>query len=292
MTVTEQTGAARGPTGSMRTHTVIGGGGLRLHAREWGNPDGPPIVFMHGWSQSHLCWSKQYDSPLAGEFRLVAYDLRGHGMSEAPPEPEHYLDGRLWADDLAAVIDQLRVDRPVLVGWSYGGFITCDYVRAYGQDRIAAIDFAGGAVALGPAAFGTMIGPGFLNHFGDATADDLPTNIRAMRGMVKAFPAKPFAADDVEALLCASMTVPAAIRAHLGARELDGDDVLRALRVPLILSHGRADTVVLPAMAEHILAICPTAQASWYDGVGHTPHLEQPDRFNRELAQLTRRSSA
>jgi non-heme chloroperoxidase len=186
----------------------------------------------------------------------------------------------------------LRVDRPVLVGWSYGGFITCDYVRAYGQDRIAAIDFAGGAVALGPAAFGTMIGPGFLNHFGDATADDLPTNIRAMRGMVKAFPAKPFAADDVEALLCASMTVPAAIRAHLGARELDGDDVLRALRVPLLLSHGRADTVVLPAMAEHILAICPTAQASWYDGVGHTPHLEQPDRFNRELAELARRSSA
>jgi non-heme chloroperoxidase len=292
MTVTEQTGAARGPTGSMRTHTVIGGGGLRLHAREWGNPDGPPIVFMHGWSQSHLCWSKQYDSPLAGEFRLVAYDLRGHGMSEAPPGPEHYLDGRLWADDLAAVIDQLRVDRPVLVGWSYGGFITCDYVRAYGQDRIAAIDFAGGAVALGPAAFGTMIGPGFLNHFGDATAGDLPTNIRAMRGMVKAFPAKPFAADDVEALLCASMTVPAAIRAHLGARELDGDDVLRALRVPLLLSHGRADTVVLPAMAEHILAICPTAQASWYDGVGHTPHLEQPDRFNRELAELARRSSA
>jgi alpha-beta hydrolase superfamily lysophospholipase len=111
MTVTEQTGAARGPTGSMRTHTVIGGGGLRLHAREWGNPDGPPIVFMHGWSQSHLCWSKQYDSPLAGEFRLVAYDLRGHGMSEAPPEPEHYLDGRLWADDLAAVIDQLRAPR-------------------------------------------------------------------------------------------------------------------------------------------------------------------------------------
>jgi non-heme chloroperoxidase len=46
---------------------------------------------------------------------------------------------------------------------------------------------------------------------------------------------------------------------------------------------------VLPAMAEHVLATCPTAEASWYDGVGHLPHLEEPARFNRELAALTRR---
>ena len=67
------------------------------------------------------------------------------------------------------------------------------------------------------------------------------------------------------------------------------DDVLRALDVPLLVTQGRADSVVLPAMAEHILADCPTAEASWYDGVGHVPHLEEPERFNRELAELTRR---
>ena len=108
----------------------------------------------------------------------MAFDLRGHGMSEAPLEPEHYTDGKLWADDVAAIIDELRLDRPVLVGWSYGAFVICDYVRAHGQDRIAAINFVEGAVKLGEAAFGTLIGPGFLDHFVDATADDLPTNIR------------------------------------------------------------------------------------------------------------------
>ena len=117
---------------AMEIHTVTGGGGLRLHVREWGKPDGPPILFIHGWSQNHLCWAKQYESALADEFRLVAYDLRGHGMSEAPLEPEHYTDGKLWADDVAAIIDQLRLDRPVLVGWSYGAFVICDYVRAHG----------------------------------------------------------------------------------------------------------------------------------------------------------------
>ena len=42
-------------------------------------------------------------------------------------------------------------------------------------------------------------------------------------------------------------------------------------------------------MAEHVLATCPTAEAAWYDGVGHTVHLEQPEHFNRELAELSRR---
>jgi non-heme chloroperoxidase len=277
------------PAQRMQIHTVEGGGGLRLHVREWGMADGPPILFIHGLSQSHLCWARQYDSQLANQFRLVAYDLRGHGMSQAPLEPEHYTDAQLWADDVAAIIDQLRLDRPVLVGWSYGGFVIGDYLRAHGQDRIAAIDLVGGLVTLGPAAFGTLIGPGFLDHFADVTSDDLPTNIRGMRGLVKAWPAKPYPSDEVETLLCSAMTVPARIRANLAAREIDSDDVLRTLHTPLLVSHGRADTVVLPAMAEHILATCPVAEPAWYDGVGHTPHLEQPERFNRELAALTRR---
>jgi pimeloyl-ACP methyl ester carboxylesterase len=281
--VTEQKAAER-----MKTHTVRGGGGLRLHVREWGKADGPPILFIHGWSQNHLCWAGQYESALAGEFRLVAYDLRGHGMSEAPPGPGHYTDGKLWADDVAAIIGQLGLARPVLVGWSYGAFVICDYVRAHGQDQIAAVNFVEGVVKMGEAAFGTLIGPGFLDHFAGATADDLPTNIATMRSFVRACVVKPVPDDDLETAMCWNVTVPAAIRAHLAARELDYDDVLGALEVPLLVTQGRADSVVLPAMAEHVLATCPTAEASWYDGTGHVPHLEDPRRFNRELAELTR----
>ncbi len=279
-------------TGRLKVHSVRGGGGLRLHVREWGKPDGPPILFIHGWSQNHLCWAKQYESALAKEFRLVAYDLRGHGMSEAPLEPEHYTDSTLWADDLAAIIDQLRLDRPVLVGWSYGLFVICDYIRVHGQDRVAAINFVEGAVKMGEAAFGTLIGPGFVDNFVGATADDLPTNIGAMRAFVRACLSRRMSDDDFETAICWNVVVPAAIRANLGAREIDCDDVLRALEVPLLVTQGRADTVVLPAMAEHVLATCPAANASWYDGVGHVPHLEEPERFNRELAALTRRVHA
>jgi len=40
----------------MKSHTLRGGAGVRLHAREWGDARGIPLVFVHGWSQSHLCW--------------------------------------------------------------------------------------------------------------------------------------------------------------------------------------------------------------------------------------------
>jgi non-heme chloroperoxidase len=283
---------AQAGTWRMKAHTVPGGGGLRLHVREWGNPDGSPILFIHGWSQNHLCWARQYESALADEFRLVAYDLRGHGMSEAPLEPEHYTDGRRWADDVAAIVDALGLDQPVLVGWFYGAFVISDYIRAYGQGSVAAINFVEGAVRLGEAAFGTLIGPAFLDHFVGATVDDLPTNIETMRSFVRACFVKPVSSDELEAAVCWNVVVPAAVRANLAARELDCDDVLRAIEVPLLVTQGRADTVVLPAMAEHVLATCPTSEASWYDGVGHIPHVEDPDRFNRELAELTRRAGA
>ena len=274
---------------AMKIHTVRGGGGLRLHVREWGDPGGPPILFMHGWSQNHLCWAGQYESALAADFRLVAYDLRGHGMSESPLDPGHYTDAALWADDVAAIVDRLGLDRPVLVGWSYGGFVICDYVRRHRQGAIAAIDFVEGAVRLGEAAFGTLIGPGFLDHFAGLTSDDLPTNIRAARAFLRACVARPLSAEDFETALAWNMAVPARVRASLAARDIDGDDVLRTLSVPVLVTQGREDTVVLPSMAEHILAVCPTARASWYEGVGHAPHLEAPDRFNRELADLVRR---
>src|SRR5262245_55259170 len=101
-----------------------------------------------------------------------------HDMSEAPLETEHYTDPELWAADMAAIIDQLGLDRPVLVGWSYGPPVICDYLRVHGVESVAGIEFVGGAVKLAPSAFGTLLGPGFLDHFADLTMDDLPSNFR------------------------------------------------------------------------------------------------------------------
>ena len=270
----------------MKVHTVTGGAGLRLHVREWGKEDAPSILFIHGWSQNHLCWKNQYESMLAEDFRLVALDLRGHGMSEAPLETEYYTEPQLWADDIAAVVDQLILGSPVFVGWSYAGFIICDYLRAHGTAKVAGINFVGAATTLNKAAFGTLIGPGFLDHVIGATSEDLPGNIEAIRNFVRGCTYSQLPSEVFETAICWNMAVPAKIRAALLAREIDSDDVLTALAVPILVTHGQEDTVILPAMGRHLLALCPEATASWYAATGHAPFLENPTRFNDELCRF------
>jgi pimeloyl-ACP methyl ester carboxylesterase len=269
-------------------HTVAGGDGLALHVREWGPPEGPPVLLIHGWSGNHLCWSHQVDSALVEEFRVVALDLRGHGMSDRPLDDAHYHDARLWADDVAAVIRQMDLDRPTLVGWSYGGFVICDYLRAHGEDAVSAINFVGAAVSLTERF--DNIGPAFVSNAPEGSEQDLPTRIAALRRFWRSMSAEPLDSTDFETGLCGSVSVPSEVLRALIMRHIDSDPVLAQTTVPILVSQGRRDQIVLPSMAEHILRTCPTAQASWYDRAGHVPFVEDPSRFNHELAELTRSS--
>jgi len=274
----------------MKAKMVEGAAGVNLHVREGGVPNGVPILLIHGWSQSQLCWTKQFESSLRDECRIVALDLRGHGMSDAPAESAQYTDGDKWAEDIAAVIDALELERPVLVGWSYGGFVISDYVRRFGEDKIAGINFVGGAVVLGPKAFGSLIGPGFLENAPAACQDDLLTNIAAIRRFLRACIAKPIVQDEFEQILAFNMVVKPSVRGALIQRELDFASVLQGITVPVLVTHGRSDTVVLPAMADYILAHCKTARASWFDGIGHAPFLEESIRFNTELKNFVQQT--
>lgn len=270
-------------------YEIRGGGGVMLHAHEWGRPDGPAILFVHGWSQCEMCWEAQVCSPLAERFRMVTFDNRGHGMSDKPLDGGCYADERLWADDVAAVIEQTRLDRPVLVAWSYGGFIVADYLRAYGDVGIAGIDLVGGAVLLRPPSF-DHIGPGFLDNALDASAPDLRANIAAIQRFLRSCTATPMPVGLWSAALCWNMAVPPAIRDALIARDIDDTDIYSRLSVPVLVTHGREDMIVLASMAEHVLRHYNTAIASWYDGVGHMPFIEETERFNLELAAFVDRA--
>jgi len=274
----------------LREYAVRGGGGTMLRAREWGNLSAPPILFVHGWSQCDLCWSTQLAGPLGESFHLVTFDNRGHGASEKPADPAHYADQRLWADDLAAVIEQTRLERPVLVAWSYGGFIVTDYLRANGDGAIGGIDLVGAAVLLRPPSF-DHIGPGLLANAQAACSPDPGTSIAAIRRFVRACTVDSLDQDLWVTALCWNMFTPPEIRGALLARELDASDVLGEVSVPVLVTHGREDAIVLPAMADYALASCRAAEASWYEGVGHMPFVEAPDRFDRELAAFAMRAT-
>jgi non-heme chloroperoxidase len=267
------------------THEILGGGGVKLNAREWGNPGGPALLFIHGWSQSDLCWLNQVRGELAETFRIVTFDLRGHGLSDKPAGPEHYADGQVWAGDVASVIGQTGLEQPVLVAWSYGGYIVADYLRAYGDTRIGGINLVDAAVILRPPAF-DHIGPGLLENAQGMCVPDLSANIAATRRFLRACTFGPLGDDEAAAALAWNMVVPSTVRGALLSRELDASDILARVTVPVLVTHGQEDAIVLPSMAEHTLTVCPAATASWYPGVGHMPFWEAPDRFARELAGL------
>jgi pimeloyl-ACP methyl ester carboxylesterase len=258
--------------------------GLTLAAQEWGNPAGPAILFIHGFNQCHLSWARQVgDETLAAQFRIVTFDLRGHGGSDKPVDPAAYREDKIWADDLAAVIAAAGLKRPVLVGWSYGGRVIGDYVRSYGAGAIAGIDF----VAALTKADGALMGPA-KSHFRGMVNEDLATAIAATRGFLRACFERQPTADEFETMLAFNMVVPPKVRAAVLARGPDAGEVLARLDVPVLVTHGAKDQVVLPAMGAFTAEQVPGARHSVYAGIGHAPFWEDPARFNRELAAFVR----
>jgi non-heme chloroperoxidase len=258
--------------------------GVALAAYAWGNPQGREIVFIHGYSQCHLAWRRQMDDPtLADEFRMVAYDLRGHGSSDQPLQRERYRDDRPWADDLAAVIAAAGLKRPTLVAWSYAGRVVSDYVRFHGQDGIAAINYVAAVTKTDRAFWGPA-----LKYTVEMASNDLATNVRASRRFVHAcFAGRP-AGEEMEITLAYTMAVSAKARALVMARTSNEGDILAQLRVPVLVTHGTMDRIILAAAGNYTAAHVPGARLSLYDGVGHSPFFEDPTRFNRELAALVR----
>src|SRR5713226_7759543 len=144
----------------MKNHKIAGGGGVQLHVVETGNPKGRPIVFIHGASQCWLQWSRQINSSLAEDHRIVALDMRGHGLSDKSRDA--YNDSKVWADDINAVIQALELDHPVLSGWSYGPLVFLDYIRHYGEGRVGGLQFIGAVTKLGSQEAMSVLTPEFL----------------------------------------------------------------------------------------------------------------------------------
>jgi non-heme chloroperoxidase len=129
--------------------------GLTISAQDWGNPNGPEILFIHGFSQSHLSWIKQVtNSDLVKEFHMVTYDLRGHGNSDKPLEPERYKTSKYWADEVQAVMDATGLKRPVLAGWSYAGRVMADYLTVHGLTKLAGLNYVDAGQQADPSFFG------------------------------------------------------------------------------------------------------------------------------------------
>jgi pimeloyl-ACP methyl ester carboxylesterase len=258
--------------------------GLTISAQDWGNPNGPAILFIHGFSQSHLSWIKQVtNSDLAKEFHMVTYDLRGHGDSDKPLEPERYKTSKYWADEVQAVMDATGLKRPVLVGWSYAGRVMADYLTVHGPAKLAGLNYVDAGQKGDPA----FVGPN-LRNLPLMASEDLATNIAATREFLHGcFSIQPNQ-DEYETMLAFNMMVPPKVRLEMSNRPLNVDDMLRSLKLPVLVTHGAEDRNSNMIAAEYTAKMIPGAKLSVYQGVGHSPFFENAPRFNAELAAFVR----
>jgi non-heme chloroperoxidase len=264
---------------------VAGAGGTRLFVEETGDPSNPTILWLHGYCQCRLSWDRQFESKeLTSKFHMVRLDLRGHGLSDRLTDPAAFQDGKIWAADIQAVIKALQLNKPTLAGWSYGGFIFCDYIRHYGQENLAGLIFVDAATEFGRDEANAMLGAEFLQLLPGFFSTDYATGSTGLQQLTEIATFEELDAHTFYYLVgLNSVTLPAS-RQGMFQRELDNSATLDSIKIPSLIIQGKNDRIVLSASSDNIARHVPHASRVDYDHCGHCPFVETAEQFNRDVA--------
>jgi pimeloyl-ACP methyl ester carboxylesterase/acyl-CoA thioesterase FadM len=261
-------------TGAAQQFTVRG---ISLTADVGG--DGPAVLFVHGFPLDRTMW-RPLTAALTG-WRRIAPDLRGMGQSEGP-------DGgyqlTVYADDLAALLDALHVERAVVCGLSMGGYVAFELLRRH-PGRISALILMSTRAtpddADGRATRETMIarvrrdGPAFL-------ADEMTPKLLAPMSLQT----MPEVVQQVRAMAAAGS--PHGIAGALAAMRdrPDSTALLPTITVPTLVLAGRDDQLIPVAAARAMADAIPDAQHAIIPSAGHLPPLEQPVNTGRVVREF------
>jgi len=274
-------GGAIAPT-ALRFSTVNGAGGVPLNVAEAGPAGAPGILLLHGFSQTHLSFETQLTDPaLTRLFHVVAPDLRGHGNSGKPWDADAYT-GETFAADVEAVLQATGLTRPVIVAWSFGGLVAMHYIRHYGADRIAGLNLVGTTGRLVPMT--AQAPPPEMNEWmRQMLSGSLADNLKAAAVSLDMLTARPMPVAWRKRMLQAAMTMPVYAKRAIGVGAGDNADLAAGLTIPVLLSAGDKDRISPADSARAAAAVLPNARLSIYPEAGHSPFVEEPTRFNREL---------
>ena len=264
---------------------IVSPDGVGVSVEMSGAEDAPRIIFIHGVLQSRLCWKLQMNDPRFSGYRRVAYDLRGHGASDKPDIAELYQGSEVWAQELAAVIENSGTQPPILVGWSFGGKIMLDYISQYGADGLA-----GMVMVDAP----SRTGPGNRNEvsarlLGEAMSDDLKTMVAGRIAFFDMCFVRQPDAQTYKECLATNFLMPTSVLRALGGKPVQHDDTLKAFHLPAMVVQGDEDELITKDKGKLHAELISGARYVEYAGVGHSPFLEVPDDFNADLFEFVER---
>lgn len=115
---------------------LIEANGIAINYEEWGDPGAPPVVLLHGYTSDLRMWRPCRDA-LVRDYRVIAPDLRGHGLTSSPEDPAAYTMAA-YAEDLRCLLDSLAIEVCALAGCSFGGMVALQ-VAVNWPERVAGL---------------------------------------------------------------------------------------------------------------------------------------------------------
>lgn len=259
---------------SIQRKTVRLANGLTTHYAEHGDPEGIPVLLIHGYSDSAFSYEPIL-ARLPSGLRAIAVSLRGHGDTDRPPTGYGLRD---FSNDLALFADALGLDSVVVVGHSMGSAVAQYFVIEH-PERVRALVLIGSFASLrGNATVEEMRGP-------VASLVD-PVDADFVRAFQESTIASSVPADFLESVIAEGLKLPARVwkDAFEGMLAYDIEERLATIKVPVLAVWGEKETIFIRRDWAALAAAMPDARIELYAGAGHAVHWELPDRFAGDLA--------
>jgi len=262
--------------------------GLIVHYTDEGNPAGRTLILVHGFAASVHAW-RPWIERLAADYRLIAIDLPGHGLTEAPKGYRATLEGNAGLIDSLA--DHAHVSRFVLAGHSMGGAVSLGYAMSRPErlDALVLVDSAGwpgedGRKSSGPPAFVQLL---INNPVGRTIAKWFDPRLFAGGGLKSAYLDETMVTDAVvdryaELALAPGHREILLTQQSRPAKRVTGDD-FRKIAMPTLVLAGEKDKLIPTEDARAIAAAIPGARIVTFPEGGHLPMEQLPDQSAKDL---------
>jgi 3-oxoadipate enol-lactonase len=257
--------------------------GAEIFYTDIGDKSATPIVLIHGFPFNSDMWRPQVDL-LKTTFRVITYDVRGHGRSEVG-DGQYTLE--MFVDDLIALLDYLRLEKVVLCGLSMGGYIVLR------------------AVERNPERCRALI---LCDTTSNADSNEAKLRRAASIKAIKSSGVKPYAQEFPKAVLCPQTflkrtevveTVTTMIQSNspigiCGAllallARTETTPSLPRISVPTLILVGEQDKTTPPELSEKMHQLIPNSELQIVSNAAHLSNLENSEEFNSHLLNFLRR---
>jgi non-heme chloroperoxidase len=254
--------------------------GVRLRYAEAGAADAPPVILLHGYTDSSFSFSRVLPA-LAQKYHVYALDQRGHGDSERPAGGYAITD---FAADVLAFMDAKGLRRATVVGHSMGSFVA-QQVAASAPERVERLVLVGSATTLQNDTVAE------LRRAVEALGDDAPVPEKFVREFQTSTVHAPLPDEFLDRVVAESRKVPARVwrAAMAGFFADDPANRLGQIKAPTLIVWGDRETVFPRAEQDALVQTIGNATLKVYAETGHSPHWERPEEFVKDLDEFMAR---